>query len=80
MQDSALYRFVVFSGSTKRCESDQENREIGPFKKIKRVNSDISAGSEGGVRFARRAEVQPIVLQGESKTRQVEVIDVHSST
>lgn len=80
LANSQLFKFIAFSGSTV-VDVDQENEPTGAsFKKIKRVNSDISATSDPGVRYIRRAEVSPIVIQGGQNTRQVEIIDVHSST
>ena len=75
--ESQITKLTVFSGSSKAGE--KENCEgMTSFKKIKRRGSDISAASDGGVRYARRAEVRNVIVQ--QSGRRVEVIDVHSST
>jgi hypothetical protein len=70
----------VFSGPS-FSESITENYEgKSSFKKVKRDLSDISAASEGGARPARRAEARDVIVLDPQLRKQVEVIDVRSST
>ena len=75
--ESKITKLTVFSGGSKA--GDKENLEgMTAFKRINRRGSDISAASDGGIRYGKRAEVKNVIVQQGS--RRVEVIDVHSST